>query len=167
MLKRITAIMLALVMAVSLFSCGEEQDEQKVFTCAELSITLSADYREATPTDSTNMLLTDGKSTVTFKRLSVIDAEEEGISPSYTDFQFAEFFLINSDIDGVIARYADTPYYTYYDGEGASRLFCLSAFYRTPYAYFIVIFATSASREADAREEYFAALKSVVYEIVD
>ena len=113
------------------------------------------------------MLLTDGKSTVSFKRLSLADAEKGGISPSYSDYQFAEFFLINSGIDGTVASYADTPYYTYYDTADADRLFCLAAFYRTPYAFFIVIFATSASREGDARDEYFKILETATYTIVD
>ena len=163
MLKRILVLILTLSIVFSLFSCEGE----KKFTCADLTLTLPSSYREEDGGESANMLLTDGKSTVSIKRLSIIDAEAQGINSSYSDRQFAEFFLINSDIDGVVSVYSDVPYYTYYDTTGGAGLFCLAAFYRTPYAYFIVIFATSSDREREARDEFFEIITSATYQIVN
>ncbi len=142
-------------------------DGTKSYTCADLTMTFPSAYKETDAGAEANMLLTDGKSTVSIKRLSVIDAENQGINSSYSDMQFAKFFLINSDIDGTISSYSGVPYYTYYDDAGGVRLFCLAAFYRSPYAYFIVIFATAADRESEARDEYFEIITTATYKIVN
>ena len=163
MLKRITSLLLALFLACSLFGCEDEV----TFTCLDVNITLPNGYFEADAGDSANMLLTNNESTVSIKRLSIIDAEKDGISGSYSDKQFAEFFMINNDLEGELASYGDVPYYSYYDTVGGRELFCISAFYRTPYAYFIIIFATSSEREDAARKEFFDAMSSVTYNIIN
>ena len=163
MLRKILVLLVTLSLVLSLFSCSKT----KAFTCADLTLTFPADYREEDSGASANMLLSDGKSTVSIKRLSVIDAEAQGINSSYSDRQFAEFFLINSNIDGVVSVYSDVPYYSYYDTSGGVRLFCVAAFYRTPYAYFIVVFATSSDREREARDEFFQIMTSATYKIVN
>ena len=166
MLKRLLSLFLLISCICSFVSCGEDDTPKtETFTSEELSITLSDSFYRVEDTSS-NLLLTDGKMTVSFKRLSFIDAEAVGVSAAYTDVRFAEYFLENSGIDGSVYTYIDTPYYTYYT-DGEDRLFCLASFYRTPYAYFVLIFATSASREKTAREEIFDALKTVEYDIVE
>lgn len=164
MLRRAVAAILAVITAVSLTACAEGRVS---YTCAELTLTFPEGYAEQTAPDGANMLLSDGKSTVTFKRLSHVDAESSGISTSYTAMQFAEFFLVNSEIEGTLHTYADIPYYPYYETSEGVELFCLAAFYRTPYAYFIIIFATSSERESEAREEFFEIMKSTTMQIVD
>lgn len=163
MIKRAISLFLAVISAISLIGCGADE----TFTCLDLNLTLPSGYSEVDAGEGANMLLTDNKSTVSIKRLSVVDAEKDGISGSYSARQFAEFFLKNSEIDGKIASHGDVPYYTYYDTAGEARLFCISAFYRTPYAYFIVIFATGADREAVARNEFFNIMSSATYNIVN
>ena len=163
MTKRLCVLALLLAFAVSLFGCGGDVS----FTFLDINLTLPHGYREEAAPESANMLLTDGESTVTVKRLSIIDAEEQGISGSYSDKQFAEFFLIGSGIDSNIASYGDVPYYSYYESSEAGKLFCISAFYRTPYAYYIVIFATASARESEARGEFFEIMSSVTYNIVN
>ena len=163
MLKRIISLFVLVGMAVSLIGCGGDV----TFTCLDINITLSNGYFEADAGKSANMLLTNNESTVSIKRLSVVEAEEQGISGSYSAKQFAEFFLRNNELEGKVASHGDVPYYSYYDTSSSVRLFCISAFYRTPYAYFIIIFATSPDREAEAREEFFDAMSSVTYNIVN
>lgn len=165
MLKRLLIIIMLPCLLLSFISCEDDGTGMKRFSSEELSISLSESYYSVED-ESSNLLLTDGKMTVSFKRLSFIDAEASGISAAYSDLRFARYFLDESGIDGEVYIYSDTPYYTYYS-EGDERLFCLASFYRTPYAYFILIFATSASRERAAREEIFSALETVEYDIVD
>ena len=161
MLKRIFSVILATALILCLFGCGGDN----IFTCLDLNLTLPDGYYEADAGEGANMLLTNGESTVTVKRLSVIDAEEDGISGSYSAKQFAEFFLKNSGINGTVASKGDVPYYSYYEDSGVGGLFCISAFYRTPYAYFIVIFATDRGREADARVEFFDIMASATFNL--
>lgn len=163
MLKKIIGLIIVLSVTLSCDSCGGT----KSFTCADLTMTFPSAYEEADAEGEANMLLTDGKSTVSIKRLSFIDAEKQGVNSSYSDAQFAKFFLINSGIDGTVSTYSDVPYYTYYDDAGSVRLFCVAAFYRTPYAYFIVIFATSADREREVRDEFFEIITTATYKIVN
>lgn len=166
MIKRLISLLLLLSCLTGLVACGDEEEGGfKTFTSEELSITLSDSFYQAEDPTS-NLLLTNGKMTVSFKRLSFIDAEASGVSAAYSDVRFANYFLQNSGIDSEVFMSGDTPYYTYYS-EGETRLFCLASFYRTPYAYFILIFATSADLERSARDEIFAALKTVEYDIVD
>ena len=163
MAKRVISLLVLIVFSLSLFGCGGDV----TFTCLDINITLPNGYFEADAGNSANMLLTNNESTVSIKRLSVVEAEAEGISGSYSAKQFAEFFLINNELEGKVASHGDVPYYSYYDTSSSVRLFCISAFYRTPYAYFIIIFATSPDREAEAREEFFGAMASVTYNIVN
>ena len=163
MLKRFLSALTVLALALSIFGCASDV----TFTCLDINITMKNGYYEADAGDSANMLLTNNESTVTIKRLSIVDAERDGISGSYSAEQFAEFFLINNSLDGKIASRDGVPYYSYYDTTGGAELFCISAFYRTPYAYFIVIFATSSIREDAARDEFFDAMASVTYNIIN
>ena len=162
MAKRVISLLLAAVLLISLLGCSGDV----TFTCLDINLTLPSGYHEADAGDGANMLLTNNKSTVTVKRLSIVDAEKDGISGSYSAKQFAEFFLVNNELEGSITTYGDVPYYSYYDTATATELFCISAFYRTPYAYFIVIFATSAENEDAARKEFFDIMSSVTYNIV-
>lgn len=163
MLKRFLSVLTVVALAFSIVGCAGNV----TFTCLDINITLKNGYYEADAGDSANMLLTNNESTVSIKRLSIVDAEKDGISGSYSAEQFAEFFLINNSLDGKIASIGDVPYYSYYDTTGGVELFCISSFYRTPYAYFIIIFATSSAREDAARAEFFDAMSSVTYNIVN
>ncbi len=112
------------------------------------------------------MLLSDGESTVAIRRISLFDAEKEGIPAGLSSGDFAEYFLKKSGIDGVTASHNSTPYYTYYTNDEGVRLFSLAAFLRTPYAYFVIVFSTVDVREAIGREEYFSAIDSIKIQIV-
>ena len=163
MLKRLISLLCLIAFSFSLFSCGGDV----TFTCLDINLTLPNGYFETDAGESANMLLTNNESTVSIKRLSVVEAEKQGISGSYSAEQFANFFMINNELEGNLASHGDVPYYSYYDTSSSIRLFCIAAFYRTPYAYFIIIFATSPDREAEARDEFFDAMSSVTYNIVN
>lgn len=162
MSKRILSVIVILTLSLSLIACGEN-----AFVCGELSITLPGGYTERERPEGANMLISDGKSTLTFRRISLLDASELGIPAGLSAGDFAELFLEESGVTGVISSYNRTPYYTYYAKGASVNLFTLCAFYRTPYAYFILIFATGEERESEGREEYFSALDSVKIEIIE
>ena len=161
--KRILALFILLALILSLVGCSAE----KSFTCAELTLTLPDGYTERERPDGANMLLSDGSNTVTVRRLSFADAYKEGIPSGYSASQFAELFLERSELEGTLHSYKSTPYYTYYTTREGVRLFCLASFYRTPYSYFIIVFATRAELEEKGREVYFRAIESVRVEIVE
>lgn len=162
MVKRLVSLFLLLALSLSFVSCGEN-----TFTCGELTLTLPRGYTERERPDGANMLLCDGKSTITFRRISFIDAESEGIPTGLSGGEFAEYFLEKSGISGVLASYNTTPYYTYYKTSDGVRLLTICAFLRTPYSYFVIVFATGAEREEAGREEFFFAIDSIKINIVD
>ncbi len=162
MTKRLLSILILFALLFSFVSCGENS-----FTCGELTLTLPRGYTERERPDGANMLLSDGKSTVTFRRISFIDAESEGIPTGLSDGEFAEYFLEKSGISGVISSYNTTPYYTYYNKSEGVRLLTMCAFLRTPYSYFVIVFATADEREEKGREDFFFAIDSIKINIVD
>lgn len=162
-LKRFISLFILVALAVSLVGCSEVNE----FTCAELTLSLPDGYTERERPDGVNMLLSDGSNTVTLRRISFSDAYKEGIPSGYSASLFAEYFLEESDIDGKLESYKNTPYYTYYVTKDGLKLFCLASFFRTPYAYFIILFATRAELEEREKAVYFAAIDSIKIEIVE
>ena len=162
MSKRVISLALVFILLFSLFGCGSND-----FTIGELTITLPSGYTERERPENMNMLLSDGKSTVSFRRISFIDAAALGIPTGLSDGEFAEYFLENSGVSGTISSYKSTPYYTYYKDEEGVSLFTLCAFIRTPYAYFIIVFATGKDREEVGRTEYFSSIESIKIEILE
>lgn len=162
MLKRILSLFILAVLSVSLCGCSDVSE----FTCAELTVSLPDGYTERERPEGANMLLSDGTSTVTLRRTSLADAHKAGIPSGYSAVDFAELFLEMSEVEGELLDYHSTPYYTYYVTKDGVRLFCLASFFRTPYAYFIIVFATRAELEEEGREVYFSAIDSVTFKIL-
>lgn len=161
MIKRIFAVMLLLAVLLSAVSCGSDTAS---FTTSELTLVVPNDFYES-DTDEYDMLLTNGYVTVAVTRLSFYTAMQQGIPETYTVSQFAEAFTEKTGTSAVIYKYGDTPYYTYRHNTGSTTLFCTATFYKTPYAFFFVLFSTSASNEAEWREKFLEIADSVIFEI--
>lgn len=162
MIKKIFALFLLFALILSFTSCKENS-----FTLAELTVTLPDGYTERERPSGVNMLLSDGEGIVTFRRISFIDAEGDGVPVGLSDDEFAKYFLEKSGISGVIASYNTTPYYTYYQTSEGIRLVNIAAFLRTPYSYFIIVFSTAEEREQIGREEFFSVIDSIKINILD
>ena len=155
MIKRIFAALLLPLILLTALSCGREN----VFTHAELSLTLPKDFYEVEAEDS-DILMTNGRVTVAVSRYSY---ESENI-PSYLTAEiFAEYCLEKSGLEAEVYMYGDIPYFTYYNTQGGTRLYCMATFYSTPYAYFYILYATPASLESEWRERFFTIADGVFY----
>lgn len=155
MLKRIAAALLLPLMLACFFSCKREN----VFTHAEFNLPLPDDFYEVEPVNS-DMLMTNGEVTVAVSRYSYAS---ENI-PSYLTAEiFAEYCLDKGGIDSVVYMYGDVPYFTYYSSASGSSLYCVATFYSTPYAYFSVLFATSASLEEQWRDQFLSIADGAYY----
>lgn len=159
MLKRtlhlFLSVALLLSVALSLLSCDRE------LAHAEIILTLPSEYREI-DSDRFDVAATNGTASVGVARISFAAAVEQGISDTYSQLQFAEYFKLISGKDGEVYTYSGIPYFTYTDSTGGDEMFCTATFYRTPYAYFYVLYAVPASEERyyrDAFLEYAAGVK--------
>ena len=163
-------VALLLLLSLSLSSCGggNEKDGIKI-EHNELGIVLPRSFSRLDASDSFDIAYSNGEIFVGILRISLDYAAEANMPTTLTPMKLCEYYRRESETENSssIAVHGDVPYYSYYDTSSSVRLFCISAFYRTPYAYFIIIFATSPDREAEAREEFFDAMSSVTYNIVN
>ncbi len=155
MLKRLVCMFLSLVLLASVCSCGKEN----VFTHAEFNLTLPDDFYEV-ESDTSDMLITNGQVTVAVSRYSY---ESDNIPPYLTAEVFAEYCLEKSGVDSEVNMYGDIPYFTYYNSDSGTRLYCVATFYSTPYAYFYVLYATPATLEGEWREQFLSIADGAFY----
>ena len=155
MIKRIAFLLLLPIMLVSIFACGRDN----VFTHAEFNLPLPKDFYEV-EAENSDMLMTNGEVTVAVTRYSYASDK----IPSYLTAEvFAGYCLEKSGVDSEVNMYADIPYFTYYSSQSGSRLYCMVAFYSTPYAYFSVLFATPAELEGEWREQFLVIADGAFY----
>lgn len=163
MVKKIISVLLLLTLLCSVFSCKEEELKIRV---GELVLTFPEGFSEKTPPKSSNKLLSNGEMTVTVTRVSFYDAEAQGIPSAYGAEDFAQYMLNESGREGDVYFYGDMPYYSYYyTDESGAELFCMATFYKTPYAFFTVLFATYRQKEHSARELIFDISDTAVFEL--
>lgn len=143
MIKRISAALTSFVLILSMLSCGKGTD----FSHAEFEIPLSDDYYEI-ENENFDATFTNGRNLVAVLRISFVAGLKEGIAETMTPYEFAEFWLercereANVVDDGII-------YCQYYDASGGKEQLYIEAFYRSEYAYFVLLLATGAEYEAE------------------
>ena len=156
MIKKAVAIILAVILSLSLSSCT---DESPVFSHCELTIDLSDSFYEI-ENENFDVTYTDGESVVAILRISFEAAVNSGFSNLLNTREFGEYWLErckrNADIvDG------NTVWCEYYEVQGAYEQYYLEAFYRSKYAYFVVLFATAAENRDENIEKYLEYADSV------
>lgn len=157
MLKKIITAVLLFATALSITSCGGK----KSFTYADLTLTLDRDFYEEDSADY-DLLVTNGKATAALTRLSFVDAIEQNVSGAMSADAFANYLLLKNGQSADVYMRKEYAYYTYYETTSEGRLYCMATFYRTAYAYVVVLYATSSSREAEYREKFFEYADSAV-----
>ena len=155
MIKRILAIILLLSLLLAFVSC---KDEENPYSHAELVLPLSEDYYEIQNEDF-DKCYTNGTVTAAIMRISFAAAEKTGISDTYTAYQFAQFWLIKTEREANIIRDAEYVYCDFLDGG----TFYLEAFYRSKYAYFVVLCATREDMEEEYKSGIIEYVKGVQF----
>ena len=157
MVKRILSLILLLSISLVIVSCGE-----KSFGHAELSISLSERFEEMENKDF-DKTYTNGISVVAIYRISHQAAFNQGISDALTAEQFARLYMNRSERKAEIKFRETTPYYEYTAETDGVKTAYLASFYRSKYAYFLVLFACPEGSFAELKSEFLAYVDSVIF----
>ena len=142
-MKRAVTLLILICLCLTLGACASSNE----FIHAELTITVPDGFQQQDAGGRADMLLTNGEATVALTRFSFSNSS---VPPALSTDDFAEYYMHKTEVEATLYNYRDIPYYTYRDG--GTGLFCTAVFYRTPYAYFTVLFA--ARDEAEWRERF-------------
>lgn len=157
MYKKILIAILVVATVLSVVSCGKTNS----FTYAELTLTFDRDFYEQESADY-DLLVTNGKATAALTRLSFVDAMNQNISSAMSAEAFAKYLLSKKGQTADVFYRADYVYYTYRENTADGEIYCMATFYRTAYAYVVVLYATAAAREMEYREKFFEYADSAV-----
>lgn len=163
MIKRSVLLLVCIAIAISLLtSCS---DGDGVFSYCEAELPLGEDFRTLSD-ENFDAVYSNGKYTVALLRISFVAAVNEGIAETMTPYEFGLFWIdrcqrdANVISDGVV--YCE--YYSF--GEsGEEEVFYLESFYRTAYAYFVILFAVPAEEEEAGRVDFLNYANSVHFNI--
>ena len=158
MIKRAFALLLTVVLSLSFISCKKDDK----YSHCELVLPLTSDYSEV-KNESFDATYSNGKSMVGILRISFAAGMNEGIPETMTTVEFRDFWLKKLNREAIL-RDSGVSYCEYYDGEGNDEIYYLEAFYRSQYAYFVVLFATNIQNEESGRLEFTSYLDKIYFE---
>ena len=157
MLKRVLALFLSVFVFLSVISCEKED-----FSHCEMTVPLT-DKFERIYSESFDAAFSDGVLSVALLRISFEAAELDGIPISMSSEKFARFWLQNS------GRYADVFLHNgvdcaeYKDTENGALYSTVSAFYRSKYAYFVLIFTVNEFDFESYRDSIYEYISGVYF----
>ena len=157
MVKRLFLQVVALLLIFTLASCGGDT----VYSHAELVLPLEDEYVELESVIY-DKVYTNETYVITVTRISFEAGMNEGIPETLSLPQFAEYYLEKCSREANIIK-GDIVYCEYYASEGGEEHFYFESFYRSPYAYFIVLFASHSSIEQEAREDFIEYAKNIKF----
>ena len=157
MLKRFFPLLLVFALLLSLFSCGEEY-----YGHAELRISLPRDFKsfEAENFDSS---YTDGECIVGIYRISFEAGFNQGIPDFLTAREFALFYMQATKRESQIKDYGTVPYYEYEEVQDGLTNVYTATFFRSKYAYFILLFATPVTLHEEKLPEILSYTDTVIF----
>ncbi|MBQ7332814.1 MAG: hypothetical protein IJW38_00520 [Clostridia bacterium] len=158
MIKKLFALLLALTLTASLFSC----DKEKVFGHAELRISLDGDFSEF-EAESFDAAYANEEAVVGILRISYEAAYNSGIPDFLTTEQFAKLYMKQTGRVSEIKTYRGTPYYEYTDLTGGVENSYIASFYRSKYAYFAVFLATPAKNYSEISAKLLSYTETVIF----
>ena len=150
--------MLILALFSALVSCG---GGDAVFSYCELRIPLTEDFSEV-KNENFDVTYSNGDYAVAILRVSFVAAVKEGIPETLSASEFGEVWLEKCERDANIIN-GDIAYSEYYDDAGGAEYFYLEAFYRSPYAYFVVLFTTVSDLEEAGRVDFLKFANDVTF----
>ena len=160
MLKRALSLLFILSLLFSFTSCGDEEAPPMLSHC-ELRLPLPDGYTEV-ENDVYDAAVSNGLYMIALTRISFIAGMMgDGIPETLTDIEFGELYLEKCSRDEEVKR--DTVAYAeYFDKSGAAEYYYVEAFYRSQYAYFVILFVSPAELAGEA-EGVFLELANKVY----
>lgn len=159
MFKKLLALFLAVLLLAFSVSCGKDG----IYSHCELIIGLDGDFEEVENADF-DVTYSNGKYMVAVVRISYVAGMLDGIPETMTTLEFGELWLQRCMRVATVMS-GEITYTEYYSGTGAEEHYYLEAFYRSKYAYFVVLFATLSKNEAAGREDFIRYAKSVRFDM--
>lgn len=159
MLKKLLALFLSVLLLLFSVSCGKDT----VYSHAELIIGLDSDFKEVENRDF-DVTYSNGKYMVAVVRISYVAGMLDGIPETMTPLEFGELWLERCMRVATVMS-GEITYTEYYSGIGDGEHYYLEAFYRSKYAYFVVLFATLSKNQAEGRADFIRYAKSVRFDM--
>ena len=156
MLKRMLS---AFLVVLTLFLCSCEKE---TFSHCEMTIPLDESF-ERIDLEGFDAAFSDGLLSVALTRISFDAAVNNGIPDTLSSNQFARFWLIECGRDVEPTLYGGVDCAEYTDVMGGISYTTVGAFYRSKYAYFIVVFTTESSTFDVYRESVYRYLSGVYF----
>ncbi|MBO7304176.1 MAG: hypothetical protein J6V09_03055 [Clostridia bacterium] len=147
--KKLLLVLICIAVLFSLSSCGGPK-----YSHRELVLNLPDSF-EIKKSSDFDAVYTDGELFIGVLRISFAAALADKIPETMTATEFGELW------NDRCQRYADVQnergvtFSEYYDSYEGTDGYYFEAFYRSEYAYFVVLFATPVSYENIKREEIF------------
>ena len=163
MIKRLLLLLVCIAIILSLLtSC---QDGDAIFSYCEANLPLGEEFK-AVSDKNFDAVWSNGKYTVALLRISFVAAVNEGIAETMTPYEFGIFWIDKCGRDANIIN-DGAVYCEYYseDVHGEAEVFYLEAFYRSAYAYFVILFAAPPAEEEAGRVDFLNYAKSVYFNI--
>ena len=162
--RYLIAIFLLFSLLFTFTSCKKKDEGTKDITVqyCELGLVLSEGFESYDSGGAFDVAYYDGNAIVGMTRYSFVDCIEYGFLSTLDPEKFAEVHLQKTEKEGVeIFKDGDVPYYSYtLTNSSGGEYFYLLAFYRTPYAYFVVTFITPAERSDEMKDVFLQYAKS-------
>lgn len=154
------ALFLIIVLLFSLISCDVNREY------CEIGIVLSGEYKEYDADGTFDVAYSNGEMIVGILRFSTEACLEEGIPITMTPLKFADFYKNNIDSgDNATAtiEHGDVPYFTYIKENGGIKYLYTPTFYKSYYAYFLIMFITPESLSSGYRVKIFDFVDTVYF----
>ena len=149
MYKRLISVFVLLSVIFSLFACKKE----KTYGHCELVIGLDKDFYEEKNSDF-DITYTNGTYVVGILRVSFDAAYAEGIPETLNARQFGAFWLSECERPSEILQYNGVDCAEYEENVLGVDYYYLAAFYRSSYAYFVVLFGTQKKDKEAGRVKF-------------
>ncbi len=158
MIKKITVFILVASFVIGLASC----DKEEVFGHAELRLSLDSGF-SAFEAESFDAAYSNGSCIVGIYRVSFDAGALEGIPDFLTPEQFARLYLEVSGREAEIKKHGLVPYYEYTETQEGIVNVYLASFFRSRFAYFIVLFASPIVNYDAWRASFLSYTDTVIF----
>ena len=160
MLKRALSLLFIISLLFSITSCGDEA-EPPMLSHKEFRLPLPEGY-VAVENGDFDATVSNGRYMIAVRRISFIAGmQQDGIPETLTDVEFGELYLEKchryEEVQKTTVAYAE-----YFDSSNGVEHYYVETFYRSPYAYFALLFVSPAELAGEA-EGVFLELANKVY----
>ena len=158
MIKRVVFLLVTVGILLTFTSCSSEPS---LLSYCEMRMPLGEGFYQ-TEDENFDVVYSNGKYLIAVLRISFVAAVSEGIAETMTPYEFGEFWIEKCQRDANLIN-DGAVYCEYYGNSEDKEQFYLEAFYRSQYAYFVVLFASDSEAEDVGRVEFLNYAESIYF----